>query len=174
MGFSSIPRVSYKFLGWNGYNPTRHSFVLIDQFQWGFQINCYCLTENAHGRKMFAKICPKAIRDTYFPIFGLWSGEGQEELIFWRSDIQKNVKVSNCWLAGRPHSQFPPLLRNTDLLIRKTLRMILKKVREVILFQIHFKFIASKVKDEKEVANPLMSFNLLKIIHSFQDKHLRI
>ena len=66
-----------------------------------------------------------------------------------------------------------------DLPIRKTLRrvldplsvMTLKRVNESIFFQIN-KFTACKIT--KEVANSLMAFNLLKIIHPFQDKkHLR-
>ena len=37
-----------------------------------------------------------------------------------------------------------------------------------------YKFTARKFEDEKEVANSLMTFNLLNIIHLFQDKkHLR-
>ena len=82
------------------------------------------------------------------------------------------------WLAGRP-PKFPPLVRHPDLPIRKTLKrvldsltvMILKRVSESIFFQIN-KFTACKFT--KEVANSLMAFNLLKIIHPFQGKkHLR-
>ena len=40
---------------------------------------------------------------------------------------------------------------------------------ESIFFQSN-KFTACKVKDEKEVANSLMAFNLLKIIRPFQGK----
>ena len=51
--------------------------------------------------------------------------------------------------------------------------MILKRVSESIFFQIN-KFTACKVKDQKEVENSLMAFNLLKIIYPFQGKkHLR-
>ena len=51
--------------------------------------------------------------------------------------------------------------------------MILKTVKERIFFQIN-KFTASTVKDEKEVTNSLMVFNLLNIIHPFQGKkHLK-
>ena len=51
--------------------------------------------------------------------------------------------------------------------------MILKRVNESIYFQSN-QFRTCKVKDEKEVANSLMAFNLLKIIHPFQGKkHLR-
>ena len=47
--------------------------------------------------------------------------------------------------------------------------MILKRVSKGIFGQID-KFTACKFKDKKEVANSLMAFNLLKIIHSFQGK----
>ena len=45
----------------------------------------------------------------------------------------------------------------------------MKGVSESISFQSK-KFTACKVKDEKEVANFLMAFNLLKIINPFQGK----
>ena len=49
--------------------------------------------------------------------------------------------------------------------------MILKSVSEI--FQSNT-FTASKVKDEKEVVDFLMAFNLRKIIHPFPGKkHLR-
>ena len=71
-------------------------------------------------------------------------------------------------------TQFPPSVGHLDLHTRKTLRsvlglltvMVLKKVSESILFQ-HIKVAACKVKDEKEVTNSLIIFNLLKIIHPF-------
>ena len=51
--------------------------------------------------------------------------------------------------------------------------MILKRVSESIFFQSN-KVTANKVKDEKEVVNSLMAFNLLKIIQPFHGrKHLR-
>ena len=51
--------------------------------------------------------------------------------------------------------------------------MILKRLSEIIFFP-RTKFRACKVKDGKEMANSLMKFNLLKIIHQFQGKkHLR-
>ena len=50
---------------------------------------------------------------------------------------------------------------------------ILERVNESIFFQSN-KFIACKVKDEKEVTNSLMVDNLLNIIHPFQGKkHLK-
>ena len=82
-------------------------------------------------------------------------------------------------LAGRPLTQFPPLVGHPDLLIMKTLirvlglltAMILKRVSESIFFQ---RFTRCKVKDEKEVTNILMVFSLLKIVHPFKSKkHLR-
>ena len=52
--------------------------------------------------------------------------------------------------------------------------MIFKKVSGKIIFRSN-KFIACKVKDEKEVAETLVAFNLLKIVRPFQSKkHLRI
>ena len=51
--------------------------------------------------------------------------------------------------------------------------MTLKRVSESIFFQGN-KFTAFKVKDEKEVANYLMEFNLLKIIHPFQGKAVKL
>ena len=61
-----------------------------------------------------------------------------------------------------------------DLPIKKTLRrvlglltvMILKRVIQSIFFQSN-KFTGRKVNDEEEVANYLIVFNLLKIIHPF-------
>ena len=78
--------------------------------------------------------------------------------------------------TSRP-TQFPPSLGQPDFLIRKTLRkvlglfttMILKRVSESIYFQIEI-FTTCKVKDEKEVVNSLMVFNLPKIIHPFRGK----
>ena len=68
-----------------------------------------------------------------------------------------------------------------DLPIKKTLRrvlglltvMILKRVSQSIFFQSN-KFTGRKVNDEEEVANYLIVFNLLKIIHPFQGKKISI
>ena len=88
------------------------------------------------------------------------------------------MKVQTFWRAGRP-TKLSPLVGHPDLPIRKTLRrvldslivMILKRVSESIFFQIN-KF--TEYKFTKEVANSLMAFILLKIIHPFQGKkHLR-
>ena len=83
---------------------------------------------------------------------------------------------------GSPH---PNSIPEWDILIspygwitlRRVLRlftvMILKIVSESIFFKSN-KFNACKIKDGKEVANSLMIFNLLKIIHPFKGKkHLR-
>ena len=84
-------------------------------------------------------------------------------------------------LQGHPLPQPPPLVGHRNLPIRKTLRrvlgllsvIILKRGNESIFFQSN-KFTACKVKHEKEVANSLPAFNLLKIIYPFQGKkHLR-
>ena len=51
--------------------------------------------------------------------------------------------------------------------------IILKRVSESIFFQSN-KYTVYKDKNEKEVTNSLMAFNLLKIIPSFQGKkHLQ-
>ena len=51
--------------------------------------------------------------------------------------------------------------------------LILKSVGESTFFQSN-KFTECDAKHEKEVANPLMAFNLLKIIHPFRGKkHLK-
>ena len=93
-------------------------------------------------------------------------------------------EASNLWTCREtplPLLQFSPLVGHPDLPIRKTLRrvlglfttMIFKRVSESIYFQSN-KFTTCKVKDEKEVASSLMTFNLPKIIHPFQGKkHLR-
>ena len=67
-------------------------------------------------------------------------------------------------------------MRHPDVTIKKTLRrvlglrtvMILKSVIQSIFFQSN-KFTACKVKDEKDVANCFMLFNLLKIINPFDN-----
>ena len=71
-------------------------------------------------------------------------------------------------------SQVAPLLGNPDLPVRRSQRklgpftvMILKKS---ISFQSYI-FTAYQVKDGKELARSLLVFNLLKIIHPFQNKN---
>ena len=80
-----------------------------------------------------------------------------------------------------PPPQFCPLVGHPDLSIKKTLAkvlglltvMISNRLSESIFFQSN-KLLACKIKDENEVANSLMAFNLLKIIHPFQGKkHLK-
>ena len=86
------------------------------------------------------------------------------------------------FLACRETPQFPTLVEHPDVPIRKTLRrvlglltvMVLKRVSESIFSQSN-KFTGCRVKDEKEVANFLMVFNLLMTVHSSPGKkHLRI
>ena len=51
--------------------------------------------------------------------------------------------------------------------------MIFQRVSESVFLQSN-KFTVCKIEDGKEVANSLMVFNLLSIIHPFQGKkHLR-
>ena len=124
--------------------------------------------------KIFNKICLKAIRNTFFQLCSLWSGDRGTKF-FSGGDIQQKRKVQTFWLAGRP-LKFPPLVGHPDLPIKKTLRRmldpltvtLLKKVSESIFFQIN-KFTACKFTEEVE--NYLMAFNLLKIIHPFQGKN---
>ena len=130
--------------------------------------------------KMFDRICLKAVRDTFFfPIYGVWSGDRGTQF-FGGGDIQHKGKTQTFWLVGEP-PKFPPLVAHPDLPVRETQRRmldlltvkILKKVSESVLFQINI-FAACKFKDKKEMANSLMTFNLLKIIHPVQGKkHLK-
>ena len=101
--------------------------------------------------------------------------------VFGRELSSRRGKFQTFGLAWRATLQFLSLVGHLDLPMRKTLRsvlglltiMILKRVSDSIFFQSN-KFTACKVKDEKVVANSLMTFNLGKIIHSFQSKkHFR-
>ena len=91
--------------------------------------------------------------------------------------LNRRGKFKFLGMQGDPPCQFPALVGHPDLPKRKTLKwvlglvtvMILKRVSESIFFQSN-KFTTYKIKDEKEVANSLMAFNLLKIIHTFQGK----
>ena len=116
--------------------------------------------------KFLNKNCLKAIRDSIFS--NMWSViRGQ---FFGEGDI------------GRLPNSFPYRDIVSGILpIRKTLRkvldllnlMMLKRLSESIFFQTH-KFPVCKVKGRIQVANCLMAFNLLKIVHPFQaKKHLR-
>ena len=101
--------------------------------------------------------------------------------LFVGDNIQQKRKVRTFGLSERPSSHFLPSVRHPNLPIRQTLRrvlglltvMILKRVSESIFFQRN-KFTVCKAKHEKELANSVMAFNILKIIHPFQGKeHLR-
>ena len=101
-----------------------------------------------------------------------------ETQFFGGGDIKQKGKVQTFELQGDLLIPSPPppspLVGHPNLCIRKTLRrelglltvMILKRVSESIFFQ-SSKSTECKVKDEKEVANSLMSFSLLKIIYPF-------
>ena len=116
----------------------------------------------------------QSYRDTFFS--NMWSVI--KNSIFWWG--WSKGKVQTFGLSGR-QPPIPSLSGTSWFPIRKTLRrvlgllivMILKRVIDSVFFQSN-KFTACKVKDEKEVANCLMAFTLLKIIHPFQGKkHLR-
>ena len=128
--------------------------------------------------KNFGNICLKATKDTLLPICGLWSGEGQRTQFFGVGCIQQKSVVQKFWLAGElPRPQFHLLVGHSDLTIKNTLWRVLglltvmnlKRVSESIFFQSN-KFTGYKVKNEKEVANSLMVFNLLKITYLAQGK----
>ena len=126
-------------------------------------------------KRVFDRICLKAVRDTFFPIYWVWSGDRGTQF-FSGVDIQQKGKVQTFWLARR-RAKFPPLVGHPDLPIRKTLRRVLdllivmnlKRVWESIFFQINV-ITACKFKDKREVANSSMAFNLLKITYPFQGK----
>ena len=118
--------------------------------------------------KKFGKTCRKAVRDTVFPICGLWS---------------EKIREAQNFLAYKesPPAYFPSILGHSDLPIKRNLRkvlglltiMILKRRSESIFFQSN-KSTTCKIKDRKEITNSLMMFELLKIIHPFQcKKYLR-
>ena len=72
-------------------------------------------------------------------------------------------------------SQVAPLLGNPDLPVRRSQRRLLGPFTVMILkksisFQSYI-FTAYQVKDGKELARSLLVFNLLKIIHPFQNKN---
>ena len=86
------------------------------------------------------------------------------------------------WLVrGSSSTEFPHLVGEPNLPIKKTLSMVLGLLTVIILKRVsgsvffpRDRFTACKVKFEKAVTNPSMVFNLLKIIHLFQgEKHLR-
>ena len=121
-------------------------------------------------------------RYLFFQICG-HRGQGMDirTQFFVGDNIQQKRKVRTFGLSERPPSHFLPSVRHPNLPIRQTLRrvlglltvMILKRVSGSIFFQRN-KFTACKTKHEKELANLLMAFNILKIIHPFQGKeHLR-
>ena len=86
------------------------------------------------------------------------------------------------WLVRKSSStELPRLVGQPNLPIKKTLSMVLGLLTVIILKRVSGsvffpsdRFTACKVKYEKALTNPLMVFNLLKIIHLFQgEKHLR-
>ena len=90
---------------------------------------------------------------------------------------QKGVVQKFCLEDELPRPQFHLLVGHSDLPIKNTLWRVLglltvmnlKRLSESIFFQSN-KFTGCKVKNEKEVANSLMVFSLLKITHLVQGK----
>ena len=87
--------------------------------------------------KIFGKICPKAIRATFFPLCGLWSGQGRVT----EGDIQQKEKFKRLVFQRDSLPQFSPFVWNPDLSIRKILKsgwltvMILKRVVRIFSFK---------------------------------------
>ena len=127
--------------------------------------------------KTYGKICLKAITDKLF-FQNVVCDQGRERKLGVISN--RKGKFKPLILQGDPRPQFPPLVWYPNFSMRKILEsawsaylMILKRVGDSIFFQSN-KFTACKVKDEKQVANSLMAFSPLKIIHPLQGKkHLR-
>ena len=93
------------------------------------------------------------------------------------SDIQQKSEVRNFGHEWEDPSSVSPLVKNSDLSIKNTLKSVLnlitvitlKRGKESILFQSN-KFTGGKVRDGKDVAKSLVVFNLGTIIHPFQSK----
>ena len=125
--------------------------------------------------KIFVKTYLKAIRDTFFANMSIFP--------ICVISIQQKGKVSTFRLAGRSPSsvpslssppQFPCFVGYPDLPMRKTLRVVGLLI--VMIFFQSNRFTACKIKDGKEkiIFYFLMVFNLLKIMHLFENKkHLR-
>ena len=132
-----------------------------------------CATE-----KVFGKICLKVIRDTFFS--NMWSaisGATGDSKFWWRVISNRRGSFKLMDLQGDPPHTIPsrsgtswsPHKENPEEGACLFTAMILKRVSESIYFQSN-KFTTCKVKDEKEVENSLMAFNLPKIIDPFQGK----
>ena len=126
------------------------------------------------ANKIFSKICLKAIRYIFFQYVVCDQGrQGRQGVI-----SKKRGKFKLLTLQRYP--PIPSLSVTSYSLHKENWRvpgllskMILKRASDSIFFQSN-EFTAWEVKDKKEVANSLMKFNLLKIIHPLQGKkHLR-
>ena len=89
------------------------------------------------ANKTFGKICPKAIRATFFPLCGLSSGQGRVT----EGNIQQKEKFKRLAFQRDSLRQFSPFAWNPDLSIRKILKsglltvMILKRVVRIFSFK---------------------------------------
>ena len=127
--------------------------------------------------KLLVKLVQKLLEIHFFPICGIRGRTGKPNYLVGMI-FSKRGKFKLLVYQGDPLPQFSSLVRHPNLPIRKILKgawsaycIILERVSESIFFQSN-KLRACKVKDEKEVANSLITFNLLKIIHPFQGKEV--
>ena len=128
--------------------------------------------------KILVKFVWKLLKIPFFQYVVCDQGRDKGTQFFGVGCIQQKGVVQKFWLAGElPQPQFHLLVGHSDLTIKNTLWRVLglltvmnlKRVSESIFFQSN-KFTGYKVKNEKEVANSLMVFNLLKITHLAQGK----
>ena len=116
-------------------NPAGHCFVLRDLFPMRFfKLVMIVLLKIYATDKFFGKICLKTIRDIFFS--DMWSaisgGTGWLKVLV-GGDVQQKGKVQTFGLAGKPPSQFPPLVGHFDLPIKKTLKRVLGLFTVMIL-----------------------------------------
>ena len=102
-----------------GDNPAGHCFVLRDLFPMSFfKLVMIVLLKIYTTSKIFGKIFLKAIRDTFFPICGLWSGEREGGL---GVTLNRKGKFKLLFFQVDPVPQVPPLVWLLNLSIRKIL-----------------------------------------------------
>ena len=116
----------------------------------------------------------KAKRYLFSNMWSVIRGRDGGNQIFGCGLYSTELENSNFWACRETAPEFPSLVGYLDLPIRITLRrvlglltiIILKRVSHSAFFQSN-KFTECKVKDEKEVVDSLMVFNLQKVIHPF-------
>ena len=142
------------------------SKYIISMFCW--MTFCNKCLHNKHGKPLKQKSVAETFiypQDWHFPRGGEYPTE---------------VGGSNFWTSSSSRPQVVPLVENSDLPIRKIVRillvlltvMVLQKVSEVIFFKSN-KFTAYKVKDGKDVTKSLMELNLLKLYIHFKIRSIK-